>query len=831
MQQINLKIKGLYTYPNNLGRSLPEGALSKATNIVIDADDIAQSRRGFDRLTYGLPSSLNRFSKLFTYQSKILASVSDNTMAWYDSSLGWQTYSGTFTPIALLHPIRSAQSNQNFYFTTATGVKKLAAYNGSVGSAGMVKALDLTAALAGAGSGFFSPDNQIAYRVVWGIKDANNNVILGAPSQRAVIANPTAGTADVVDLTITIPAGITTSHFYQVYRSSQSGSDDIEPNDELQLVYEANPTSGEITAGSISVTDETPDSLRGATIYTAPSQQGIEQANEVPPLAKDIAFFKDSVFYANTVSKQRLIFSILATGGTSGIAVNDTITIAGTTYTAKAAENAAAGEFKVFTGSTPAQDVADTAQSLVRVVNKYASNTTVYAYYISNYDDLPGKVLIEERGVGGSSFAATVSAHSEAYSPQLPTSGTSVSSSNDAFAHAVYFSKEGEPEAVPLLNIFKVGNAAAAILRLVPLRDSLFVLKEDGIFRILGNSASDFRLEIIDTSTKVIAPETAVELNNQIYALSDQGVVLITETGVSTISRAIEGTINELFGANLDAVAQYSFGISYETDRKYILFTISQAADTYSTQAFVYNIFTNTWTRWDLAKRCGLVDSTQNKIVLGDATTHYANLERKTFTFRDYVDQMDSVSITAFSGHTLTLSSVSGIEVGDLIYQSNTVNSVVTAVSSGASQVTVRDALSNWTVGSATHYSAIETITEWVPATGGNPGVIKSFQDPSVFFRDVGFTSIDLGFKTEVSPNFEYVTISGQGVGAWGLFGWGAEPWGGASFEAPVRTFVPLEKSRATTLIVQLKTRLAFQRFATQGLSIPFISGNTWTTA
>jgi hypothetical protein len=827
VQSLNLKLVGLYTYPNRLGKSIPEGALLRAKNIVIDADSVAQSRRGINRLTYGFSSITDRASKFFTYQSKLLARYTGDKLAYYNTSSGWTDYSSTYADPSSTARIRSAGASDNFYFTSSTGIKKLDAYNATVTAAGMYKGLDITGSLTGAG-GFLEPDNQVAYRHLWTLKDANKNLIIGAPSQRAVVSNPAIGTAQDVSLSLTIPAGITTSHILQVYRSAPSGSESVTPSDDLQLVYEANPTSGEISAKSLTFTDQTPNSLRGATLYTSPSQEGLIQSNEQPPGAKDVAAFNGSLFFGDTTSKQRLTITILGVGGTSGVAVDDVVTIAGTAYTAKAAEAAASGQFKAYTTGTPAQNIADTATSLVRVINQYATNTTVYAYYLSSVDDLPGQILLEERGYGGSTFAATASAHGSAYSPTLPTSGTTVSSTNDAFANAVMYSKLQQPEAVPLVNIFRIGSASKAVLRLIPLRDSLFVLKEDGIWRILGESAGNFRVETVDTSTKLLAPESAVALNNQIYCLSDQGVVVVTETGVAVVSRPIEGDLLVLFGKNKTGVANYSFGIGYETDRKYILFTITEAGDTVATQAYVYNVFTEAWTRWDLSKTCGLVNPVDDKLYFGDAASNYSNIERKNFNHTDYVDQSDDFTLISFTGTTLTLSDVTTMQVGDMLYQSSSVNSVITAIDVLTSSVTVRDTLSGWTVGTITLYSAIETEIEWIPSTGGNPGIIKNFQEASIFLQDKSFTTLTLSFKTDISPAYEATSLTGNGVGSWGLFRWGQEIWGGQALDGPIRTYVPLEKCRGSELGVKMTGRLAFQKFALQGISIPFENGNYW---
>ena len=117
-----------------------------------------------------------------------------------------------------------------------------------------------------------------------------------------------------MDLTFTVPAGVTTSHFYQIYRSGASATAADEANDELQLVIEKNPTSSEISALSVTVTDNVPDALRGATLYTSPSQQGIAASNDAPPLCKDMTTFKGHALYANTETRQRYVVNLIAVG-------------------------------------------------------------------------------------------------------------------------------------------------------------------------------------------------------------------------------------------------------------------------------------------------------------------------------------------------------------------------------------------------------------------------------------------------------------------------------------------------------------------------------------
>jgi hypothetical protein len=103
----------------------------------------------------------------------------------------------------------------------------------------------------------------------------------------------------------TVPSSLTPDYFYQIYRSESVqaplGFDvsEIDPGDELNLVYEAGLTAADIIAGVVEIEDVTPESFRanGTPLYTnALSGQGILQANDRPPIAKDIALFKNSTF-------------------------------------------------------------------------------------------------------------------------------------------------------------------------------------------------------------------------------------------------------------------------------------------------------------------------------------------------------------------------------------------------------------------------------------------------------------------------------------------------------------------------------------------------------
>lgn len=810
-QNLKLKVTGLQTNPNQLS-GVSEGALVEAKNIVIDKG-VAEPRRGFGRLANPTASSSDRFDRLTGFQSKIIGHRSnDNKLAYYNS--GWTDFAGTYQhPDSNYARIRFLEASSNLYFTESTGIKVLHSYNGSVYNAGMPKGLDGSATLTGA-SGFMTNDTQVAYRIVWGSRDDANNLYLGAPSQRIVVANSSGGTRDVV-LTITIPSGITSDDFFQVYRSRESATAADEPNDELQLCYEANPTAGEITAKSVTFTDSLPLSLLGAALYTNSSQEGIQEENDEPPFAHDICEFKGHMFFANLKRKHALDIKLLAVSGSSGLAVNDTITINGVVYTAKASENVASAQFAVATAGSASQNIDDTARSLVKVINQYSGNTAIYAYYETGYQDLPGQILLRKRTLDTTAFTVSVS-RSTAWDID------DGQSDNEVIPNGLAWGKAQQAEHVPTSHLEYVGSKSYETRRILALRDSLFILKDDGVFRLTGSGGA-WSISALDTSTKILAPDSAVVVNNQILCLADQGIVSISDIGVQVLSEPIKDQLTELVGLNFGGLQTLSYGIAYETDRKYILNTVSTASDTYCTQSFVMNTFTNQWTRWEKDTAHGFVNESDDRLYVALPDDKNVLQERKSFSFRDYIDEeIDGFSIVSATDTSIVLNTVGGLTEGDLIYQDASTFSPIMSIDVSTNTVTVNDTRT-WTPGSVTVFKGIDYSVEWTAQHADNPGLEKLWQEVVVLFKENRFLSANLDFYSDVSGAYQSVPITGTyGGGSWGLFQFGSVPWGGVFRLKLSRVSVPRNKARSNQLSIRFSHRVGYGYWSIQGLSLQF---------
>ena len=695
---------------------------------------------------------------------------------------------------------------------------KLDALGNAIAAAGMAKAIDGGGVTFGA-SGWMTTNTQVAYRVVWGIIDANNNKIIGSPSQRIIVGNNSGGDR-TVDLTFSIPSGITFSHFYQVYRSAMSGGITDEPDDELQLIVEKNPTAGEIAALSIVYTDKTPESLRGASLYTDPSQEGILQSNEPPPLARDACSYKQMALYANTVTKQRMYITIISVSGT-GLVVNDTITIDGNVYTANAAENIGAKQFLCEVGLTPAENIDATAKSLIRVINGNVGTVGVYAYYLSGFNDLPGKILIEERGIGGAAYVA-ISSRGGAFNPAIPVSGKTYASTNDVSLNRIYISKLGQPESVPLLQYLDCGSADKNILRIVALRDSVFVQKEDGVFRIIGESPSTLSVSLFDSTTELLSIDSAMPFNNQVFAFTTQGIAAMSDSGVAIISRPIESLMLEVSAAELYASFQAtSWGCSYESDRKYIFGMVTDPDDTYVTQQAVYNSITNTITIWKLPANYMILKTDENRIYYCNPVLGYVMQERKTFTNMDYADDNLPISITGqdvTDGRIVYVVSSANATIGWTL-NDGTRSSVITSIPNGTS-IVVSDYYT-WATSVTQVYKPIAVKAKWIPIHGGDTSMVKHFLDLLIQFRNASFNNLSLTFNSDISGLDESVTVYPNSQGLWGYFPWGYASWGGKDlFLTTIRTFVPINTCRGRWLNFQIEHNQALSNFSIVGLSL-----------
>lgn len=354
-------------------------------------------------------------------------------------------------------------------------------------------------------------------------------------------------------------------------------------------------------------------------------------------------------------------------------------------------------------------------------------------------------------------------------------------SDNEKIGNRLYYSKYSQPEAVPLPNYIDIAGKDSEIERIVALRDNLFVFKTDGIYILSGFSAP-FSVRLLDNTAFLVAPDTATVLNNQIYALTNQGVVTVTETSPTIISRSIENKILDVINDRYD-YRLMSFGVSYENDRAYILWLPTKVDDEVATQAYRYNNFERTWTRWTYSATCGFVKPRENKLYIGDGTRNYLMQERKTRDRTDYADRNFTLQIPddAVVDNTIRLTTVIEVTDGDVILQEQGVtisrynrllrkldtdgglNLSVTSTPYLTTKTKITLAGHGLTTGNSVRYSATKTLP--TPVSGIDSSFTVTVIDANEFYIDLdstGFTLIGEQIHYDYETNL--IAVAGDAM-------------------------------------------------------------------
>ncbi len=494
----------------------------------------------------------------------------------------------------------------------------------------------------GAGANWLANGSSVAYRCVWVTTDADGVELVSAPSGRWIVTN-SAGAARVVRVRALIPTqtrcttavSIAAPRIWKLrlYRSPDVAGT---PIDEMQLVFEKTPSAGDVAAGYTELEDLCPSAAMGAYLYTntvsggdvgttsVRSQNnvgdGILASNDYPPIAKDVAAFRDCMFYANLTLPPRLTFSILAVGvAGNSLQVGNVITINGAVNLNAVAAPVAANEFQPFGGGTASENIRRTAINLCEAINRYAnSNALVVATYLGN-DNAPGtigKILLEAKD-GKTAFSIAVSVGSS-----LPYIGMPASSVSESWGNGLAFSKPLQADAVPPANVIRIGRNDTTIKRIAQLGDSLFVFNDAGLWRVRGRTPNDFFVEEFDRTFRLLAPETVVECENALYAWGQEGIARIDETGVQFIDVPIRDTVRSIVAVSPTLQAPRAFAVAYRLRRRVLFFYSSDSSVFYATRALVWNLETGTWTAYDVSTaglmNCGAVRPTDDRLFLAD---------------------------------------------------------------------------------------------------------------------------------------------------------------------------------------------------------------------
>lgn len=485
--------------------------------------------------------------------------------------------------------------------------------------------------------------------------------------------------------------------------------------------------------------------------------------------------------------------------------------------------------FYVRTDADPGLNIQTTAQSLVRSINLSINNSAtvaVNAYYIASEGGIPGAILLQARSFGDDQTFSLFSSNTpQAWQPQLPSTPLSppfpppVSTVN-AHAARLWYSPLGIPDAVPLGNYEPVNSDNDPILRIFPLHYRLLVFKTDGIYTC--TNLEPFTITKL-SAYKLLAPDSVCVLEDRVYALTDQGIVTISDSGLVEISNPIDDVFNAMMSpGDIETLAQRAFGVSYRSERQVILWVPQLNDDGTVTednaQAFVYSTLSEGFTRYAFGARCAAINPTTNALEFGPTDKNQLCLENKALNNLDYYDLSYFVgSPTDVDGAevTFTHSNAQLMEVGDALRSEALDYYSIVAVDGDT--VTLSGAPGWAGEVSITLYKSIACAVEFNKLTGALPADLKMVGQASFLFRENGVHDVNAYFYSEIETTHSDVTLE--------TAGWGEFPWGGVQYGSPTKQIlrvepIPTPAAQCAQFSVGFSTRQALAKFGFLGIDV-----------
>jgi hypothetical protein len=425
--------------------------------------------------------------------------------------------------------------------------------------------------------------------------------------------------------------------FVEIYRSNQDPTEAAVPEEFSLAVRYTITSGDITNGHTATITDKTMDNARGQNLYTDQFQDGAAMANFMPPTSRDVITYKGATLYnatsswasvqlsvpnyfgvsvethantangigaravnVNAVASGSAVVTATAAGDVIGMvpgqqlfgtnaatyfpANTKVLTVVGTTVTfnknAIATTGAPVSFLTADVLTVNGVDVLMTSLGAFAgnpgaIVSMATSNSGVIMVPDSAYED-----NFINTGSNGLSFAlinpvpdgttfVVTGTNGANYSPPL----TSAVVSNDPRTNRLYFSRVAQPESVPTINYFTVGNGT--ILRMETTNSALMVYCTDGIYRVTGDGVN-WRVDPFDLTVFLLHPDALDSMDNTTYAWTSEGLTAITDGGVQSISGPISVDMKALWSTfkGTGLPNHWGPGVSCDSFRKEVWFNL-----------------------------------------------------------------------------------------------------------------------------------------------------------------------------------------------------------------------------------------------------------------
>lgn len=440
----------------------------------------------------------------------------------------------------------------------------------------------------------------------------------------------------------------------------------------------------------------------------------------------------------------------------------------------------ATGVFSKYPNNTPlafltAMAVGNATLRVARHPDAYAYTPDLYHYYTAGATNRTVRMFIEERGRSGASMTVRVTNNTLVYPTpvSIQSGGAGTPMVSDTLVNAFFYSKQHEPEHVPLGYFDRAGVENAELFRMIATRSALWIFKKDGVWRLVGDAAPTWRIDLVDPTLQLLHPDQAWAIGDVVYAMTTQGPVMVSDAGVSPMGYPgfKRSQIDEDFEPYVRKFSDPSewpttgglWMTADETNGNVVVgfadYTDSVAG---TTAIYVYNNATREWTNWDADS--GALDGTYHMVYVplgarlvvantNDIAVQRVRSDPAAFSGGPVLgaDYEYDITITDVDVSDPTLITINGVTsfspvVGDAVVQSGAFY-IVTDVTS----VTVFNVhKAGLTAAAATGYQAIESEFEYLAQ--GSPVIYKRWLAMNVSFHNLdGVLTTAASFATDTN--------------------------------------------------------------------------------
>lgn len=494
--------------------------------------------------------------------------------------------------------------------------------------------------------------------------------------------------------------------------------------------------------------------------------------------------------------------------------ISDGITVAGTLFYSVAAADYTEGtrEFPVYATGDRAADVGRMARGLAFNIT---AQTSCYAY--ATEDTLTaGSVIVRRESIAGASF--TVSWTTDANSASdgsIVSLAADLSQTSSALTkpNRVYYSKPDEPEHVPIVNYISVGAEDAPIYALARSRNALLVFKSDGIFKITGSAPDGWRVDEIDSVTRVLRGSCVAEMGGLVYAWTQKGAVAVSELGVQNLSaRVISRELDEYATRMAEDPENAGCFVTVWPGAGLVLFGVPDGGTGDATEyVYCYSESTGRWSRWVMATLCAAYDRDSASLYIAKAgawALRYNSVGATDDGTTGY-DTSHTVTTWTADGVTLTITivnagdwtPVAGDWVSTYILDSIEYRRVESVSDDGTTYtITISSAFTD-ADSQLTAYEGIDPVLEWQPHSSPDPFATALWSEMQVAIEAAG------------------TSVAGAGNLLWTV--------GGSNEHVAAASTVSASTSRSVPALRRTTIRAAIPRAVARGAQFaPYLAGS-----